>query len=160
MMGSRLPLALAGTIAFLPAIGDAESAGDAVAPNAPAASTQRTNAMQIRLTVDGKPLAATLLDNATARDLLSLLPVVLTLEDYAATEKIAYLSRKLSIAGAPAGADPSVGDIAYYAPWGNLAFFYREARYAPGLVKLGRIDGGVEALNVAGPVKVALEPAR
>ena len=149
MMGSRLPLALAGTIAFLPAIGDAESAGDAVAPNAPAASTQRTNAMQIRLTVDGKPLAATLLDNATARDLLSMLPVVLTLEDYAATEKIAYLSRKLSIAGAPAGADPSVGDIAYYAPWGNLALFYKGGPDAGGLIYLGKFDGDYSALNHA-----------
>ena len=71
--------------------------------------------MKIRLTIDGRALEATLLDNATARDFLSLLPVTLTLEDYASTEKISYLPRKLSSAGAPAGVDPAPGDIAYYA---------------------------------------------
>jgi hypothetical protein len=59
-------------------------------------------------------------DNATTRDFLALLPLTLTLDDYASTEKIAYLPQKLSIAGAPEGVDPSVGDITYYAPCGTL----------------------------------------
>ena len=75
---------------------------------------QEAGTMRIRLTIDGKAVEATLLDNATTRDFLSLLPMTLTLEDYASTEKIGYPPRKLSIAGAPAGVDPSVGDIAYY----------------------------------------------
>jgi hypothetical protein len=62
-----------------------------------------------------------LIDNATTRDLLSLLPLTLTLEDYANAEKIGYLPRRLDTAGTPSGADPSTGDIPYYAPWGNLA---------------------------------------
>src|SRR2546423_841201 len=100
--------------------------------------------MKIRLTINGKAISATLITNATAKDFLSLLPMTLTLEDYAATEKIAYPPRKLSTAGAPPGTDPSVGDIAYYAPWGNLAIFYKDAPYAKGLVTLGRIDSGIE----------------
>jgi hypothetical protein len=48
----------------------------------------------------------------------------LTLEDYAATEKVATLERRLTTAGAPAGTPPAVGDFSYYAPWGNLAIFY------------------------------------
>ena len=75
-------------------------------------------------------------------------PMSLTLEDYAATEKISNLPRKLSTEGAPAGSDPSIGDIAYYSPWGNLAIFYRDFRYSSGLIKLGKIDSGIEALNV------------
>lgn len=55
------------------------------------------------LTVGGKAVDAMLLDKTTARDLLSLLPMTLTLEDYASAEKIGYPSRKLSTAGAPAG---------------------------------------------------------
>jgi hypothetical protein len=39
-----------------------------------------------------------------------------------------------------------VGDITYYAPWGNLAIFYRDFGYSPGLVRLGRIDSGIETL--------------
>jgi hypothetical protein len=100
---------------------------------------------------------ATLLENATARDLLSLLPMTLTLEDYNSTEKIGYPPRKLSTAGAPAGVDPSVGDIAYYAPWGNLAIFYKDFGYPRGLIGLGRIDSGIEALSVSGSPKVTIE---
>src|SRR5207244_13172748 len=90
--------------------------------------------MKIRLTINGKAISATLTTNGAAKDFLSLLPMTLTLDDYAATEKIAYLPRKLSAAGAPAGSDPSDGDIAYYGPWGNLAIFYKDAPYARGLI--------------------------
>lgn len=78
--------------------------------------------------------------------------------NYAATEKISYLPRKLSTAGAPAGSDPSAGDITYYAPWGNLAIFYKDFGYSRGLIQLGRIDSGIEALNVPGSLKVTIEP--
>jgi hypothetical protein len=122
---------------------------------------QDTSIMNIRFTIDGKELVtATLMDNATARDFLALLPITLTLEDHAGTEKISYLPRKLSTAGAPAGSDPSVGDIAYYAPWGNLAIFYKDFSYSRGLVLLGRIDSSIEAFRVAGRPKVTIERVR
>lgn len=122
-----------------------------------AAQGEETKAMKIRLTINGKALAATLLDNATARDFHSLLPMTLKLEDYAATEKIAYPPRKLSTQGAPAGIDPEVGDIAYYAPWGNLAIFYKDFGYSRGLVRLGRIDSGVELLKLPGRLEARIE---
>lgn len=121
---------------------------------------EEANTMRIRLTINGKAITATLINTATTQDFLSLLPMTLTLDDYAATEKISYLPRKLSTAGAPAGSDPSVGDIAYYAPWGNLAIFYKDAGYARGLIQLGRIDSGIEALNVPGRLEVMIEPAK
>lgn len=119
---------------------------------------QGAKTMNIRLTINGKSATATLLDNATSRDFLSLLPMTLTLEDYAATEKVGYPPRKLSTAGAPAGIDPAVGDIAYYAPWGNLAIFYKDFGYSRGLVRLGRIESGLEALSVPGRLKATIEP--
>lgn len=100
---------------------------------------------------------ATLVDNATSRDFVSMLPLSLTLEDYASTEKISYLPRRLSTAGAPTGSDPAAGHICYYSPWGNLAIFYKDAAYAKGLVQLGRIESGVEALSVRGPLQVTIE---
>jgi hypothetical protein len=118
---------------------------------------QEGTTVKIRVTVDGKALEATLLDSASARDFLALLPMTLTLEDYASTEKIAYLPRKLSTTGAPEGIDPSPGDIAYYAPWGNLALFYRDARHAKGLVRLGRFDGAIEALQARGALTATIE---
>jgi len=45
-----------------------------------------TSTMKIRLTVDGRSITATLIDSPTTRDFLNLLPLTLTLEDYANTE--------------------------------------------------------------------------
>jgi hypothetical protein len=125
---------------------------------ASAVSSQETSTMKIRLTINGTTITASLNDNAAARDFVALLPLTLTLQDYAATEKIAYLPRKVSTAGAPAGFDPSTGDITYYAPWGNLAIFHRDFGYSEGLVHLGRIDSGIEALRVRGALKATIEP--
>ena len=45
------------------------------------------------------------------------------LQDLAGKEKISYLPRKLKTKGSP-GSDPENGDLIYYAPWGNLGFYY------------------------------------
>jgi hypothetical protein len=88
----------------------------AIALHAMAQNSPQAGMVKIRVTINGTAFTGTLSNNPTAKDFLSLLPLTLTLEDYAATEKIAYPPRKLATAGAPAGSDPSVGDIAYYAP--------------------------------------------
>jgi hypothetical protein len=124
------------------------------------ASSQQGQAMKLRLTLNGAPLAATLYDNAASRDLLKLLPLELTLQDYASAEKIAYLPRKLDTVAAPAGFDPTPGDITYYAPWGNLAIFYRDQPFASGLVSLGRIESGLDALKIGGTLKLTIEAAK
>lgn len=123
-------------------------------------STKQADSMKINIKVKDKVVTATLIDSKTTQDFISLLPLTLTLEDYAKTEKISYLSRKLSTEDAPPGSDPAVGDIAYYAPWGNLAMFYRDFGYSNGLVILGKIDGDIEALNVPDSVKVTIELVR
>jgi len=103
--------------------------------------------MKIRLIFNDSVLTATMYDNPTTRDFISLLPLTLKLEDYAGTEKINYLPRKLSLKDAPTGSDPSIGDITYYSPWGNLAIFYRNFSYSGGLVILGKIDSNVNYLE-------------
>jgi hypothetical protein len=120
-------------------------------------SNGRVEGMKIRMNVEGAEVTATLDDNATSRDFVSLLPLTLTLKDYAETEKVSDLPKRLSTEGAAAGRDPSVGDITYYAPWGNLAVFYKDFGYSSGLVRLGKIESGVEALNRPGPLKVTIE---
>ena len=104
--------------------------------------------MKIRIDVDGATVMATLDNNSqAAKDFIALLPLTLTLNDYNATEKVSDLPRRLSTKGAPPGFDPSVGDIAYYAPWGNLAIFYKDFGYSSGLVKLGTIRGPMTRRN-------------
>ena len=133
--------------------------GSATRRSKPSAETPTPPAgnMKINLKLRDKTLNATLYDTPAARDFASMLPLTLTLEDYSKTEKISDLPRKLTKEVAPAGADPSVGDIAYYAPWGNLAIFYKDFGYSNGLILLGRLDGGVESLGGAGSLKVTIE---
>jgi hypothetical protein len=126
---------------------------------AQAGASQEASRMSIRIELEGRSLTATLENSEAARDFLSLLPLTLTLTDYNSTEKVADLPGKLSTQGAPAGVDPQVGDIAYYAPWGNLALFYRDFGYSRGLVKLGRLDTGVEFLRGRGPLRVTIQRA-
>lgn len=120
-------------------------------------ANKKAEEMKIRITIGEKVVTATLTDSEAARDFVSLLPLTLVLEDYAGTEKISDLPKRLSTQGAPAGSDPSVGDIAYYAPWGNLAIFYRDFGYSSGLVILGKIDGEMEAFGAPGSVKAIIE---
>lgn len=110
-------------------------------------SSERSLAMKIRISSGDTVLTATILDNATSHDFMSMLPLTLSIKDYNGTEKICDLPQKLSISGAPSGFEPSAGDITLYAPWGNLAMFYRDFGYASGLILLGRIDTGVELLS-------------
>lgn len=112
----------------------------------------------IRLRFGNEEVVVTLEDNPASRDLVSLLPLTLSFEDYNGTEKIAYPPRKLKTQGAPSSCDPSVGSFTYYAPWGNLAIFYRDFRHSNGLVPLGRIQSGMEKLaNMRGDFSARLE---
>jgi hypothetical protein len=114
--------------------------------------------VQIQLTTGDDVLRATLIDNAASRDFAALLPLTLTLTDFNRTEKIADLPARLSTEGCPPGVTPEIGDIAYYAPWGNLAIFYRDFGYSNGLVKLGHLEQGTELLRaVASGAAVRIE---
>ncbi len=106
--------------------------------------------MKIRFRFLTHDFTATLEGNPTARDLVSMLPLTLTIEDYSTNEKIAYLPRKLTERGAAPFEGEAVGDLAYYAPWGNLVFYYAPYRYCAGLIRLGRLNGGVLPLMARG----------
>jgi hypothetical protein len=92
-------------------------------------------------------IPARLADNATARDLTAQLPLTLTFKDFNRVEKVATLPRRLSTDGAPAGADPDVGDIGYWAPSGNLVFYYGDVGYWEGIVRIGRFDSTMELIE-------------
>ena len=120
----------------------------------------KTDTMKLKLTIGEKTATAILYDNPTSKDFASLLPITLELEDYNNTEKIGTLSKKLSTQNAPAGFDPSVGDITYYAPWGNFALFYKDFSYSGGLISLGKITSGIEAFQTGNSLTVTIELAQ
>ena len=96
---------------------------------------------EIEILAGERRLKAHIHDRPAARDSLAQLPLELTLEDFGGNEKIADLPRALTQKGAPDAITPKAGDIAFYAPWGNLAIFYGDGHHSPGLIALGRIEG-------------------
>ena len=72
---------------------------------------------------------------------------------------MADLPRKLDTTSAPASYTPEAGDITHYAPWGNLAIFYKRFRTSKGLVRLGAFDGPIDALLKDGAISVRIEAA-
>jgi hypothetical protein len=101
----------------------------------------------LKITIADTVITARLADNATARDLAAQLPLTLTFKDFHQVEKIAKLARPLSMEGVPAGADPDVGDIGYYAPSGDLVFYYGDVGYWNGIVRIGRFDTTMELIG-------------
>lgn len=102
--------------------------------------------MTVRLVIGEQTLSATLESSPTGQDFGALLPLTLKLRDYNHAEKISELPRKLSTKGAPEGYEPFAGDLVLFVPWGNLAIFYKDAAWYPGLVKIGRLTVGVDVL--------------
>jgi hypothetical protein len=117
-----------------------------------------TKSMRIEIAFSSHIFTATLHDNPSVRDLVSMLPLELTIEDYSTNEKIAYLPRKLTEEGSGPFRNEAPGDLCYYAPWGNLAFFYARYSYSRGLIRLGRLDHGFEPLLTRGkfPLRITL----
>jgi len=114
----------------------------------------------VRITFGDIELTARLHDNATARDLAAQLPLALTFRDHNSVEKAAPLPRELSLDGAPAGHDPVAGDIAYWAPDGDLVLYYDDA--APnfnGIVRIGELEGDLAAAKrLPEGMRVTIEP--
>lgn len=91
-----------------------------------------------------------LVSSETTSALWKRLPLDSVWKDYGGNEKVSYLNIKLpSQGGAYAG---RIGDLCYYAPWGNLAIFTTPegGPEAPGLILLGHIESGAEFLKKPG----------
>ena len=118
--------------------------------------------MKLNLNIGGKTVAATLADNATARDFVSVLPLSVSMNDLFGREKYGDLPRALS-EGGPRKSRYEVGDIAYWSPDHQFAIYYHqdgESIPSPGIIPIATIDSGVEAFNVSGSVKVRIELAK
>ncbi|MDA5635036.1 MULTISPECIES: cyclophilin-like fold protein [Rhizobium/Agrobacterium group] len=116
---------------------------------------ERTD-VRIKLTFAENTMIATLYENPSARDFVSMLPLDLKITDFSSNEKIAYLPRKLTIEGHGPFDNEQPYDLCYYMPWGNLAMFYADYRH-PGLIRLGRFEQGYEALHLPGEFPLRIE---
>ena len=131
-------------------------------PNLQHTSSEKRQNMKINIKIGGKVLTATLADNATARDFVSVLPLSVSMNDLFGREKYATLPKALSEKG-PRTRSYQVGDIAYWSPAHDVAIYYHqdgESIPSPGIIPIAKIDSGTEAFNVSGSVKVTIELAK
>lgn len=100
-------------------------------------------------------------DNPAVRDFLALLPLTLTLEEFAGREKIGYLPRRLAYSGSP-GSEPEDGDLIYYVPWGNIGFYYNTADigYSDQTIHLGTYNAPRGQLDQLDGQAVTVEVVR
>lgn len=132
--------------------GAPDGSASAPSPSPSSASGEQnasaTDGTPIRIAFGNTELTARLYDNATARDLAAQLPLTLTFRDHNGVEKTAPLPRELSLEGAPEGHDPAAGDIGYWAPGGDLVFYYdSDAPFFNGIVHIGQFDGEMDAIE-------------
>jgi hypothetical protein len=153
---NALVLALLATVSLSACGGEDEdgnqpAGGPETSTPSPATNDQETSPADgtpIRITFGDTELTARLGDNATARDLAAQLPLTLTFRDHNNVEKTAPLPRELSLEGAPEGHDPAAGDIGYWAPGGDLVFYYdSDAPFFNGIVRIGEFDGEMDAIE-------------
>ena len=95
----------------------------------------------VRILFEGGEAVGTLLDNPLAEAFLRLLPMEVEFSDFAGEEKIFYLPEKLPVCGT-ANADEQKGDFCYYAPWGNMAIFYKSYGHGQDLYVVGNLVSG------------------
>ena len=102
---------------------------------------------RIKFSFDNKEIIVALENNSATENFLNQLPLELRFEDFNRTEKISTLPKELDTSNSPNSCIPKNGDLTYYSPWGNLAFFYKDFRHSNGLVPLGKIVSGRENLE-------------
>jgi hypothetical protein len=118
--------------------------------------------MKVHLKLNGRVIPATLADNRTAREFAAMLPLKITMHDLFGREKFGPLPRAISGRGTRTQTY-QVGDMVCWAPGPDVAIFYRHdgQKISGRMHVLGRLDSGVEAFGVPGPLEVTIEePAR
>jgi hypothetical protein len=113
------------------------AASSGTPPPARQPTTEEPSVSTVRITVADQTITAQLADNPTAQDLNDQLPLTLSFRDFNRVEKVAELPRPLTMDGVPAGDDPDISDIGYYAPTRSLVFYYGDVGYWNGIVRIG-----------------------
>jgi hypothetical protein len=121
----------------------------AAAPAPPAAGDDAVVGTVVRFTSATTSVDVTIGEDSPAtRDFLSMLPLTISVEEYAGREKISYLPRELNHEGSP-GSDPENGDLIYFTPWGNLGFYYNTSGvdYSDQTLHIGTYNGSLDQLT-------------
>jgi hypothetical protein len=122
-------------------------------------TTPQRGSVKIKITIGDKTLTATMADNESARDFITLLPVTVTMHEFRNREKYGRLPRPLVRGGMETHAY-EVGDVIYSPARSNLAFFYAadiRGTDVP-IIVIGKIDSGLEAFeSIRGTIEAKVE---
>jgi hypothetical protein len=114
---------------------------------------------RIRIRTGDQSVTATLNNSEAARELVAMLPLSVNMRDHMRREKTGPLPGPLSERTRGVSAYET-GDLGYWRPGGNFVIFYLHDGLtipSPGIVRLGKVDSGVDIFNVSGSVKVTIE---
>lgn len=111
---------------------------------------------QIRIKVGNHELTATLLDNATTRAFVDMLPITLTMLDLYGREMCYRFPDALPTDDVNT-CGYEVGEIVYYPPMHSFVILYAQNGERFSMQKLGKINTGVEAFENIGNIDVSFE---
>jgi hypothetical protein len=117
------------------------------------ASGDVADATRVVLRVRNEQATATLDDTPAAREFAAMLPLQLTLHGAMGQAKTGRLPHPIDVSGANRVVDPDVADIYYWPPSGDIGIFYDDLGQSvppPGMVRLGSVDSGLDAIASAG----------
>jgi Uncharacterized conserved protein len=124
-------------------------------------SIAKGQVMKVKFNIGNNVAVVKLTPSQATDEFLAQLPLTLTFKDFASVEKISYLPTKLSAKVAASSSVIDEGDFAYYAPWGNIAVFYKGTGKATSDLKiLGTFESGKEFFNIKEPFKATIEVAK
>jgi hypothetical protein len=108
-------------------------------PHQSTGHTTQEGSLQVEIRVGDQRFTASVDDTPAGRDLLAQLPQIIQMRDHGGVEKTGPLRAPLDLDGQPAGADPTVGDLGYFAPGNDLVLYYGDQTYYDGIVILGTL---------------------
>jgi hypothetical protein len=115
---------------------------------------------RLRIVVGNTILTARLIDNETARDFLTLLPMTVKASDYVSREKYWHLPRALAARNERQN-EYERGDLGFWIPNNDMALFYNHdgsTLPTPGLIVIAKIISGLEIFNsYPGSVELKIE---
>ena len=109
-------------------------------------NTQVSDSRQIAVRFGEQTIVFALNDSSAADALYRQLPMTVEVEDYSTNEKIFYPPQPLDTTDRPT-AQGGAGTLAYYAPWGDVVFFYDSFSENPSLFALGEVVSGGESIG-------------
>jgi hypothetical protein len=112
--------------------------------------------VKIKITIGATVLTATLLDNATARALVTKLPLTVPMQDLYSREMCYHFPDALPTDNVRT-TGYEVGEIIYWPPRHSLVIMYTQNGERFSMQKIGRIDSDVEIFKNTGDIDVTFE---